>query len=68
MVWLYKAKIWWKCKTLLYGYSFIVHVKADDIYKNVAKDAETRFDTSNFELDRPLKEKIKKKLDKWKMN
>ena len=66
MVWLYKAKIWWKYKTLWYG--FIVHIKADDIYKNVAKDAETRFDTSNFELDRPLKEKIKKKLDKWKMN
>ena len=34
--------------------SFIVHVKADDIYKNITEDVETRFNTSNFELDRPL--------------
>ena len=41
--------------------SFIVHVKANDIYKDIAEDVETRFDTSNFELDRPLpKEKNKK--------
>ena len=41
--------------------SFIVHVKTEDIYKDNAEDAETRFDTSNFELDRHcLKEKIKK--------
>ena len=32
--------------------SFIVHVKTDDIYKNIAEDVETRFDTSDFELDR----------------
>ena len=35
--------------------------KSDDIYKNIAEDVEARFDTSNYELDRPcLKEKIKK--------
>ena len=34
--------------------SSIVHVKADDVYKDIAEDVETRFDTSNFELDRPL--------------
>ena len=28
--------------------------KTDDIYKDIAEDVETRFDTSNFELDRPL--------------
>ena len=33
--------------------SFVVHVKTDNIYKDIA-DVETRFDTSNFELDRPL--------------
>ena len=33
--------------------SFIVHVKADDIYKDIAEDVKTRFDTSNFGLDRP---------------
>ena len=42
-------------------YSLIVHVKAEDIYKDIAEDVEARFDTSNFELDRPLlKEKNKK--------
>ena len=28
--------------------------KADDIYKDIAEDVETRFDTSDYELDRPL--------------
>ena len=27
--------------------NFIVHVKTDDIYKDVAEDVEKRFDTSN---------------------
>ena len=31
--------------------SFIVHIKTDDIYKD---SPEARFDTSNFDLDRPL--------------
>ena len=34
--------------------SFIIHVKSDDIYKDIAEDVETRSDTSKFELDRPL--------------
>ena len=41
--------------------SFIVHLKTEDIYNDIAKDVETIFDTSNFELDDLcLKEKIKK--------
>ena len=32
---------------------FLVYIKTD-IYKDVAEDAETRFDTSNYELDTPL--------------
>ena len=28
--------------------SFVVHVKTDDVYKDIAKDVETRFYTSNF--------------------
>ena len=32
--------------------SFTVHVKIDDIYKDIAEDVEIRLDTSNFELDR----------------
>ena len=40
--------------------SFIVYIKTDDVYKDIAKDVETRSDTSNYELDHCLKEKIKK--------
>ena len=34
--------------------SFIVHVKTNYIYKDIAEDVETRFDTSNYEIDKPL--------------
>ena len=34
--------------------SFIVHVKTNDIYKHIAENVETRFETSNFKLDRPI--------------
>ena len=43
--------------------SFIVHVKAEDNYKDLAEGFETRSNTSNFEVDKTdhcLKEKIKK--------
>ena len=43
--------------------SFIVYIKADDIYKDIAEDVKTRFDTLNYELDRPLPNG-KNKLDK----
>ena len=29
-------------------------MKADDIYRDITEDVETRFDTSNYELDRQL--------------
>ena len=41
--------------------SFIVDIKADDIYK-LSKDVKTRFDNSNYELDRPLPKGKKKKV------
>ena len=34
--------------------SFIVYIKVDDIYKDIAEYVESRSDTSNYELDRPL--------------
>ena len=34
--------------------SFIVYVKTNDIYKDIAADVETRIDTSSFEIDKPL--------------
>ena len=33
--------------------SYTVHVKTENICKDIAEDVETRLDTSNFELDRP---------------
>ena len=43
---------------------FIVHVKTEHIYKDIVEDAETRFDTANYESDRPLsKGKIEKSSD-----
>ena len=34
--------------------SFIMHIKTEDLYKDIANDVEKRFDTSNYEVDRPL--------------
>ena len=31
--------------------SFIVYIKTDDICKDIKKDVETRFDTSNYESE-----------------
>ena len=43
--------------------NFILYIKPDDIYKGITEDVETRFDTSYYELDRPLpKEKYKKAI------
>ena len=42
--------------------SFIVNMKTDDIYKDIAEDVETRFDTSNYELERPLPKGKNKKV------
>ena len=41
--------------------SFIVYIKMDDAYKDIAKDVETRFDTSKCESDTPLPKGIKQK-------
>ena len=37
-----------------------LYTQKHDIYKDIAEDVETRFDTSNYRLDRPLP-KIKNK-------
>ena len=42
--------------------SFIVYVKTNNIYKDIAEDVEKRFDTSNFEIDRPLPKGTNKKV------
>ena len=42
--------------------SFIVYIKRDDIYKDIAEDVKTRFDSSNYELDRLLPKGKNKKV------
>ena len=34
--------------------SFIFHVKTEDFYEDIAIDVEKRFDTSNYEVNKPL--------------
>ena len=33
---------------------FIVSIKTEDVYKDIANNVEKRFDTSNYEVNRPL--------------
>ena len=41
---------------------FNVYIETDDIYKDTTEDVETRFDTSNYELDTPLPKGKNKKV------
>ena len=42
--------------------SFIMHIKTADFYKDIANDVEKRFDTSNYEVSRPLPTRKNKKV------
>ena len=42
--------------------SFIMNIKAEDSYKDIADDVEKRFDTSNYEVNRPLPAEKNKKV------
>ena len=42
--------------------TFNVYIKTEDIYKYIAEDVETRFDTSSYELDTPLPKGKNKKI------
>ena len=41
---------------------FIMNIKTEDFYKDIADDVEKRFDTSNYEVDRPLPTEKNKKV------
>ena len=34
--------------------SFVMNIKTEDFYKDITNDVEKRFDTSNYEVNRPL--------------
>ena len=38
----------------MYTDSFIMNIKTEDFYKDIANDVDKRFDTSNYEVNRPL--------------
>ena len=42
--------------------SFIMLIKTEDFYKDIAEDVKKRFDTSNYECDRPLLKGKNKKV------
>ena len=42
--------------------SFIMNIKAEDFYKDIANDVKKRFDTSNYEVDWPLSTVKNKKV------
>ena len=42
--------------------SFIMNIKTEDFYKDISNDVEKRFDTSNYEVDRPLSTGKNKKV------
>ena len=42
--------------------SFVILVKASDIFKDITEDVETRFETSNYELDTPFTKEQNEKV------
>ena len=42
--------------------SFIMHIKTEDFYKDIADDVEKRFDTSNYEVNIPSPTRKNKKV------
>ena len=58
------CEFWYDCMKPKYGNdvklcymdtdSFIMNIKTNDFYEDIANDVENRFDTSNYEVNRPL--------------
>ena len=42
---------------------FIMHIKTKDFYEDIADDAEKKYDTSNYTVERPLP--MGKNIKKW---
>ena len=42
--------------------SFIIHIKTENVYEGIANDFKTRFDTSNYVVNRPLPTRKNKKV------
>ena len=65
-------EFWYHCIKPKYSYnaklcymdadSFIIHIKTEGAYEDIANDVEKRFDTSNYEINRPLPQGKNKKV------
>ena len=65
-------KLWYDCMKPKYGNnvklcymdtdSFIMNIKTNDFYEDIADDVNNRFDTSNYEVNRPLPMRKNKKV------
>ena len=42
--------------------SYTIHIKTEDVYEDFANDVEKEFDTSNYEVNRPLPTEKNKKV------
>ena len=57
-----KTKIWRKAGLCYMNTDgFIAYIKTEDIYKHIFKNTETRFDTTNYKLEKPLPKRKNKK-------
>ena len=43
-------------------FSFIIHIKTGVVYEDIADNVEKRFDTSNYQVNRPLPTEKNKKV------
>lgn len=48
----YAKNVWKQCNTDTD--SFLAHVKSEHVYKDLAEDIGQKFNTSNYEVQRPL--------------
>ena len=62
-------------KVMLRWYSLIIHIKTEEVYKDISNDVETASDYSNYELERALPGGknwksywINEKWNRWKTN
>ena len=46
----------------MYTDSFIINIKTEDVYEDIASHVEKRFDTSNYEVNRPFRKEKNKKV------
>ena len=49
-------------KYIIWILTAFIHTKTEDFHKDIADDAEKRYDTSNYEVHRPLPQEMNKKV------